>query len=103
MSDKNNINVLYILVAAFIFYVFVMRAKETLENSESDTKNLNDMTEEELRLTINRALRAKERIEYFEKMSEKTDYIKRRIGEFYYDIKRGDEAKGVLVSRGIFT
>ena len=103
MSDKNNINVLYILVAAFIFYVFVMKAKETLENTGEDTRNLNDLTEEELRLTINRALRSKERLEYFDKMSEKTEYIKKRIGELYYDIKRGDDAKGVLVSRGIFT
>jgi hypothetical protein len=57
MLDKGNIDVLYILLALFIVYIYVIRAKETLENIDLTSK-----TEEELRLLINKGIRSAEKL-----------------------------------------
>lgn len=96
MLDKGNIDVLYILLALFIVYIFVIRAKETLENTDLTSK-----TEEELRLLINKGIRSAEKLVFLEPMQDKTDYIKKRIEELKQDLENAKRAKETLAERGV--
>lgn len=97
MLTKDNINIVYLLIVVFIVYIFAIKAKETIDNVA-----LNDYTEEQLRLTINKAFRSKEKLESLLKMEEPPEFIRKRIGELKEDVKNGEEAKEVLISRGIY-
>jgi Tfp pilus assembly protein PilO len=96
MLDKGNIDVLYILLALFIVYIFVIQAKETLENIDLTSK-----TEEELRLMINKGIRSAEKLVFLEEIQDKTDYLKKRIEELKQDLDNAKRSKETLAERGI--
>ncbi len=96
MLDKGNIDILYILLALFIVYIFFIKAKETLENIDFPTK-----TEEELRLLINKGVRSAEKLVFLEEMQNKSDYIKKRIEELNQDLVNAKLARENLTERGL--
>jgi hypothetical protein len=96
MLDKGNIDILYILLALFIVYIFFIKAKETLENIDFTSK-----TEEELRLLINKGVRSAEKLVFLEEMQNKTDYIKKRIEELNQDLVNAKTAREKLAERGL--
>lgn len=96
MLDKGNIDILYILLALFIVYIFAIRAKETLENIDLTSK-----TEEELRLLINKGIRSAEKVVFLEQIQDKTEYIKKRIEELHQDLDNAKRAKETLAERGV--
>lgn len=98
MLSKDNMDILYVLLIVFVVYILIFRVKETLENVD-----LSNMTEEQLRLLINKSIRSKEQFEYLKNMENPTEYFKKRIGELYQDIQNGERAKETLINRGIFT
>jgi Tfp pilus assembly protein PilO len=99
MLDKGNIDILYILLALFIVYIFIIKAKETLEALENI--DLTSKTEEELRLLINKGIRSAEKLVFLEQMSDKTDYIRKRIEELNQDLNNAKRAKETLAERGV--
>lgn len=96
MLDKGNIDILYILLALFIVYIFFIKAKETLENIDFPSK-----TEEELRLLINKGIRSAEKLVFLEEIRDKTDYIKKRIEELNQDLVNAKRARENLSERGL--
>jgi Tfp pilus assembly protein PilO len=96
MLDKGNIDILYILLALFIVYIFFIKAKETLENIDFPSK-----TEEELRLLINKGIRSAEKLVFLEEIRDKTDYIKKRIEELNQDLENAKIAREHLAQRGL--
>lgn len=96
MLDKGNIDILYILLALFIVYIFFIKAKETLENIDFPSK-----TEEELRLLINKGVRSAEKLVFLEEMQNKSDYIKKRIEELNQDLVNAKIARENLTERGL--
>jgi hypothetical protein len=102
MLDKKNMDILYFLIVIFIAYILFFGVKERMDNVEE--ADLNSLSEEELRLTINRASRAKERFDFIKQNKDlpQNDYIKAQLSKFENDMMRGTKAKDVLVSRGIF-
>lgn len=96
MLDKGNIDILYILLALFIVYIFFIKAKETLENIDFPSK-----TEEELRLLINKGVRSAEKLVFLEEIRDKTDYIKKRIEELNQDLVNAKRARENLSERGL--
>jgi Tfp pilus assembly protein PilO len=94
MIDNNT--VLYILAILFFIYVMFFHVKEKLDNTD-----LSSYTEEQLRLTINKAKRSQEALVNLEKIQDPPEFIKKRINEMNNDIKNGELAKEVLVSRNL--
>jgi hypothetical protein len=103
MLDKKNMDILYLIIVLFVAYVLFFGVKERLDNV-SDDSDLNSLSEEELRLTINRGVRAKERFDFMSQNKElaQNEYIKKQMSKFENDMNRGVKAKDVLVARGIF-
>jgi hypothetical protein len=95
MIDNNII--LYVFITLFFAYIIFFNIKEKLDNTD-----LSSYTEEQLRLTINQSIRSKEKLESLLKIEDPPEFIKRRIGELHEDIKNGELAKEVLISRNIF-
>jgi biopolymer transport protein ExbD len=96
MLGKSNIDILYILLTLFIVYIFVIKAKETLENIDLTSK-----TEEELRLLINKGIRSAEKKVFLEQIQDKTDYIKKRIEELKQNVENAKRAKETLAERDV--
>jgi hypothetical protein len=95
MIDNNII--LYVFITLFFVYILFFNIKEKLDNTD-----LSSYTEEELRLTINKSIRSAQKLESLLKIEDPPEFIKRRIGELHQDIKNGELAKEVLISRNIY-
>jgi hypothetical protein len=95
MIDNNII--LYVFITLFFAYIIFFNIKEKLDNTD-----LSSYSEEELRLTINKSIRSRQTLEALLKIEDPPEFIKRRIGELHQDIKNGDLAKEVLISRNIY-
>jgi hypothetical protein len=96
MLDKGNIDILYILLALFIVYIFFIKAKETLENVDFPTR-----TEEELRLLVSKGIRSAQKLVLLEEIRDKTDYLKRRIEELNQDLENAKIAREHLAQRNL--
>lgn len=96
MLDKGNIDILYILLAIFIVYIFFIKAKETLENIDFPNQ-----TEEELRLLVSQGKRSAQKLVLLEEIHDKTDYLKKRIEELNQDLENAKIAREHLAQRNL--
>jgi hypothetical protein len=95
MIDNNIL--LYVFITIFFAYIIFFNIKEKLDNTD-----ISSYTEEQLRLAINKSIRSRQTLETLLKIEDPPEFIKRRIGELHDDIKNGDSAKEVLISRNIY-